>query len=102
MLVAPFTKEEIYSSITLLRKWKAPGPDGLPISFLLDNWNLVGHFVNDTIMGMLQVSIPIVHFNYIDIVFIPKGHTQNTLADYRPIGSCNALYKILSKSMRFY
>lgn len=35
--------------------------------------------------------------NFTDIVFIPKTHNQNTPTDFRPIGLCNAIYKIISK-----
>lgn len=38
-------------------------------------------------------------FNYTGMMLIPKGKTQTTPANFKPIKLCNALYKILCKTV---
>lgn len=67
--------------------------------FYLHNWNLVGNFVLGTVMGIVTGHLDIEQYNYTDILLVPKGKNQTSRADYRSIGLCNALYKVMSKTI---
>lgn len=82
MLNVEFTKDEIAFVVHQLGAWKVPGPDGLLIGLNLDNWELVGNFVIETVLGMISSRLNIEHYNYNDIVLIPKGQNQTSPADY--------------------
>lgn len=99
LLTAPFSREEIYQTLHQLGKWKSPGSDDLPIGFYVDNWDLINNFVYDTILGILSGQVSIEKFNYTDLILFPKGKTQSIPVDYRPIGLCNVIYKIMSKTL---
>ncbi|KAK2392667.1 hypothetical protein QL285_066003 [Trifolium repens] len=96
-LAKPVTKKEVYDALMSMKSYKAPGPDGFqPIFFKLfwqdigdDIWWFVNTaFANGTYDKKICETL---------VVLLPKGDTQTSFKDFRPISLCNVTYKLLSK-----
>lgn len=59
----------------------------------------MGNFAYGTVLGLLADTHVIEKFDYTHLILIPMGRTQATSVDFRPIDLCNALYKIMSKTI---
>lgn len=88
---------EIYNVIKSLNSWKALGLDGLNGEFFKSTWSITGPPVCNFIRGFFigEHSIGSIKNTY--LVPIPKFLGAQAPMDYRPIGLCNELYKIISK-----
>lgn len=57
-LMAPFSKEEIFSALQQMHPCKAPGPDGMHAIFYLRFWHIIGddvtHYVSHVLHGILS------------------------------------------------
>lgn len=97
MLTAPFTKEEFREAMFSMNLDKCPGPDGYNPGFYQQFWNLC----NDEIFKECCVWLDRGYFppdlNMTNIALIPKGNSQASMKDWRPIALCNVLYKLISK-----
>lgn len=98
-LSQPFSPVDIKKAVWKLGAWKAHRPDGIPIGFYKENWDLVGPQITHTTLSILSGQTTLQQINYIDLVFIPKTKHTQTVADFRQIGLCNTMYKILSKTI---
>lgn len=97
LLVAPFTRDDIYRTFKNLAKHKCPGPDGLTAEFYLATWSIIGNDVTDGILHFFNnLHLPRI-VNSVAIALIPKHGSAATMADFRPISCCNVLYKCISK-----
>lgn len=99
ILNSPFSRKEVKQAVWNLGAWKAPGPDGLPIGFYKENWSLVGNHIMDIVMKCWEGKSSLDHLNDTDLVLIPKSKNLQSPGDFRPIGLCNAIYKIVSKTI---
>lgn len=91
-LSQPFTPSEIKIVVR-----KAPRPDGIPTEFYQESWDLVGHHITQTALSFLSGHTTIEQLNYTNLVLITKTKHPQIPADFRPIGLCNTMYKIISK-----
>lgn len=76
LLNTPFSEQEIITTLHQLRKWKSPGPDGIPIGFYIDNWDLGGNFVLDTVLQLLNNQLYLAYFNFL-ILFLSQKVIPN-------------------------
>ena len=96
-LIKPVTLQEIKSILTLSKNDKSPSPNGLPIEFYWEFFDVMG-------MGLLRViedsrkcgKIPAV-FNSTFLVSIPKIDLPLCFEDFTPIALCNFCYKTVGK-----
>jgi hypothetical protein len=90
---------EIHDIIKNMRSNAAPGPDGLNAAFYKASWPWVKHDIYKVITDFYSnASLP--HdLNQTFISLIPKKNQPIIPQDYRPIGLCNVIYKIISKSV---
>ncbi|XP_026445199.1 uncharacterized protein LOC113345732 [Papaver somniferum] len=77
------TDEEIFQTVKSMSSWSSPGPDGFQAGFYQSNWNIVGYMPTE--------------FNKTYLSLIPKTDTSKYVVDFRPIGLCNTVYKLISK-----
>ena len=79
------------------KKDKSLGPDGWPMEFFLDFFDLIGE---ELVMAAEQVGIggkvPSA-LNSTFLTLIPKCENPSTFANFYPISSCNLVYKVISK-----
>jgi ribosomal protein S17E len=80
-----------------MRSNVAPGPDGLNAAFYKSSWNFVKNDVFSLVDKFYDTATLPNDTNKIFITLIPKKNQPLTPMDYRPIGLCNLIYKIVSK-----
>lgn len=100
LIEASFSEEEIKATIFGLWEDKALWPDGFPIAFFLQFWDLlkgellqffIEFYENGQIVGELGASF---------IVLIPKKEGAISIRDFRPISLIGSIYKILANRLR--
>ena len=85
-------EEEIKDGLWSLRPFKAPCPDGLHVGFYQQFWGDVGNLVCKEVLEYGKVPE---YLNETLITLIPKCQSPESLNNYRPIGLCNSIYKVV-------
>lgn len=75
----------------------APGPDGFPLGFIKQQWNLLGDDVVALVQGFFTSKKLPEGINHTYLSLIPKVAKPITPSEFRPISLSNASYKIISK-----
>ena len=93
----PITIQEVEAVLKGFKKDKIPGPDGWPIQFFLDFFDMIGEELTSTakqarVDGYVPSSV-----NSTFLTLIPKCENPSTFAYFRPISLCNLIYKVISK-----
>jgi len=97
MLLATFTLEEFKQAAFSMQVDKCPGPDGFNLGFYQHFWDTCGHEVYQACCRWLESGAFPPHVNSTNITLIPKGDSQTSMKDWRPIALCNVVYKIVAK-----
>ncbi|GLT67469.1 hypothetical protein SLA2020_397770 [Shorea laevis] len=96
-LMSPPTDAEILATIKSMKAWKAPGPDGLHAAFFQKFWELINPKLCPEIrMVFDNANIPD-SWNRSFIALIPKIPNPEMVSQFRPIGLCNVVYKVVTK-----
>lgn len=96
-LERPFTEVEITQALKCLKEEKAPGPDGFPIRFYIEFWNVLGNDVSRALEEFHSKGALCRSLNSSFITLIPKKPQPVDIRDYWPISLLNSFYKLLSK-----
>lgn len=78
---------------------KAPGPDGFQVLFYQKHWDLVAPNVYHLVLSTLEGKGLPNNLNDTFLVLIPKIDHPEVPAHFRPIGLCNVIYKIITKTI---
>ncbi|KAF8674304.1 hypothetical protein HU200_048128 [Digitaria exilis] len=97
-LDAPFTEEEVWSTIKNLPKEKSPGPDGFTAEFYIAAWGIIKgdimrafDFFYATNRGQLH------RLNGALVTLLPKRVEAKGPGDYRPISLIHSFAKLVAK-----
>eukprot|EP00253_Pinus_taeda_P013489 PITA_13489 len=90
-------EEEIQAAIWSLHPDKAPGPDGFPICFYREYWQMIKKDLLKMIRWVLKKGKMGGFTNSTYLALIPKENRPSTFSRFRPISLCNSAYKIISK-----
>jgi hypothetical protein len=80
-----------------MKSYKAPGPDGFQPIFFKLFWEDVGDDLWKFIKSAFDNGRYDPKICETLIVLLPKGESQTTFKDLRPISLCNVTYKLISK-----
>jgi hypothetical protein len=98
-LCKDFTDEEISNALFQIGPIKAPGPDGFLARFYQMNWDLMRADIIRAVRHFFDTGHMPEGTNDTSIVLIPKTDNPMELKDFRPIGLCNVIYKVVSKCL---
>ncbi|KAK2663493.1 hypothetical protein Ddye_002067 [Dipteronia dyeriana] len=77
---------------------KAPRSDSLPAIFYQRYWNMVGKYVTNVCLNVLNNRASMEKINNTIISLILKVPNLRRITEYRPISLCNVIYKAIAKA----
>lgn len=96
-LKAPLRNSEIKNALFSFDPTKAPGPDALHPMFYQKYWNSLEDKVTSfckQVFHTLEMNFAV---NTTYLCLIPKCANATLLKNFRPIGLCNTMYKLINK-----
>ena len=99
ILNKPVTIKEIENTVFQLGPFKAPRPDGIPAFFFQGFWQTVKPDICNTLQAFFHSGSLLKSLNQTYLTLIPKVNFLEFVSQFRPIGLCNVIYKIISKLM---
>lgn len=97
LLIGPVSLEEVKAPIFQLGKGKASGPDGFSRVFSQASWENIKFQVFDLVEWFWDEGGSLEMINSTNIVLIPKVGILEPVGQFRPIGLCNFIYKVISR-----
>ena len=77
----------------------APGPNGIPVFFYLECWDVVGVEVMVMIEDFKVGHCNMDHLNKAYIILLSKVEGAELIGDFRPISLSNSIYLIIAKML---
>lgn len=96
-LIEEIKEEEIVEAIWSLQPNKAPGPDGFPICFYREYWELIKKDLIKYFKWIQRKGKIGGYTNSTHLALIPKENRPSNFSRFRPISLCNSSYKIFTK-----
>ncbi|GKU94254.1 hypothetical protein SLEP1_g7776 [Rubroshorea leprosula] len=96
-LIAPPSDAEIWLAVKSMKSWKAPGPDGLHVGFFQKFWDLIKSKLCAEVRLAFSNGVMPDTWSQSLIALIPKIPNSEMVSQFRPIGLCNVVYKIVTK-----
>ncbi|XP_057871389.2 uncharacterized protein LOC131077832 [Cryptomeria japonica] len=96
-LLGPILLLELEKVVFSMKKGKAPGPDGFPIEFFQEFWEIIKFDLLEVVQGSLRNKQMLKSLNSTFLALIPKKEGANRMDQFRPIALCNVVYKIITK-----
>lgn len=93
----PYIANEVDRAIKEMAPLKAPGLDGMPPLFYQTYWSDVGMDTTQAALPCLNSGSLLKSINHTFIILIRKVQNPERVNEFKPIGLCNVLYKIVSK-----
>ncbi|KAK3220120.1 hypothetical protein Dsin_014090 [Dipteronia sinensis] len=92
-----FSIEEAWEALCSCDGNKAPGPDGLNLNFIKENWVVIREDFLKFLKEFFKDGSIVKELNNTFIALIPKVSKPTTLKEFRPISLVGSKYKILAK-----
>jgi len=97
VLEMQFDEEEVVKALHECCGDQAPGPNGMTIVFLQENWDTVRGDMLTMFSKFYSNGKFVASLNATFTRLIPKRADTHNIKDYRPISSISCIYKLLSK-----
>ncbi|KAK2640624.1 hypothetical protein Ddye_028419 [Dipteronia dyeriana] len=94
-----FTEEEVRKAMFDKNPIKAPRSDGLYTIFYQRYWNMVGKYVTNVCLSVLNNGASVEKMNNTIISLIPKVPNLIRISEYEPISICSVIYKAIAKAV---
>ncbi|XP_060668083.1 uncharacterized protein LOC132799665 [Ziziphus jujuba] len=98
-LCKPFIEDELRTGLFKMNPSKAPGHDGFPAMFYQHYWPSIGATITEACLQILNDGADMGNINHTLIALVPKVNDPSNVSDYRPISSCDVIYKMISKTL---
>uniref|UniRef100_A0A7N2LQ01 Reverse transcriptase n=1 Tax=Quercus lobata TaxID=97700 RepID=A0A7N2LQ01_QUELO len=89
------SRDEIKKVVFGMKALKASGPDGFPVLFYKNYWDIVGDQLMFAVQGFFRNGWLLKEFNKTFISLIPKKKGVHNFNYFRSIGLCNVCYKVI-------
>uniref|UniRef100_A0A803QEG0 Reverse transcriptase domain-containing protein n=1 Tax=Cannabis sativa TaxID=3483 RepID=A0A803QEG0_CANSA len=89
--------DEIRRTLFAMGSNKAPGPDGMSVTFFKHYWEAVGDDFCEVVSDFFFTCVMHKGVNATNLVLIPKVQNPKRTNHFRPISLCNVSYKVISK-----
>jgi len=96
-LELPFREREVLVVVKSMNRDKAPGPDGFPLAFFQDCWDVIKSDIMGVFIDFHAHNKFVKSLNASFIALIPKSPGATDLANFRPISLVSGIYKIIAK-----
>lgn len=93
LIVLPELEKVVFN----MKKSKAPDPDGFPIEFFQEFWEIIVFHLLEVVQESHKNKQMLMSFNSTFLAFIPKKEGADGVDQFRPIASCNVVYKVMTK-----
>lgn len=94
------TALEIRETLFRMPKNKAPGPDGFPMEFYLEAWEVVGEDTIKAVQCFFDSGYLPRGLNATTITLIPKIKGADKLSQFRHISCCSTVYKVITRLLK--
>ncbi|KAK2653379.1 hypothetical protein Ddye_013235 [Dipteronia dyeriana] len=95
MLNSDVSEEEVKAGIFEIRGLKAPGPDGIPVFFFHNQWEVCSKYLIKLVKDSFRDgSFPCV-LNQTLTTLVPKAPSPLDMTQLRPISLCNTTHKLI-------
>ena len=88
---------EVEAALKSFKKDKSLGPDGWPVEFYLDFFEILGPDLVKVVESSKREGRVAPSLNSTFIAFISRKEKPISFADFQPISLCNLVYKLISK-----
>ncbi|KAK2656715.1 hypothetical protein Ddye_009767 [Dipteronia dyeriana] len=96
-LETDFSVEEVWRAVCNCDGNKAPGPDGLTLSFIQANWEVIGDEFLRFMSEFHKDNAIVKNMNKTFIALVPKCGKPKSIKDFGPISLVGCMYKVLAK-----
>ncbi|KAL8100511.1 hypothetical protein AgCh_032680 [Apium graveolens] len=96
-LDAPISSSEIFNMFKKTGRSKSHGPVGFTVEFFAKAWGSIGHDVTAAVWYFFENTFIPRIVNSTAIALVPKLPNPTKMIQFRPILSCNFLYKFVGK-----
>ncbi|CAL1357017.1 unnamed protein product [Linum trigynum] len=93
------TSIEVRQAVMDMGSLKAPGKDGYQPVLFQRCWSTIGEAFSQFVEGCFLDPVQIRLINETLLVLIPKRESPESIKQFRPIGLCNVVYKVLAKCL---
>lgn len=93
----PITREEVWQAISHMPNGKSSGPDGLPVEFYKEFWEIIKEDLFRLVSDFHNGRCSIRRINAAAITLVQKKQHPTSVSDYRPISVINTAAKIITK-----
>lgn len=99
MLYEDFNEEDVKNALYDIEETKAPGSDGYSSCFFKKAWPQIGRNISAAILNFFRTGKLLKQVNATSLCLVPKMDQPPYVTQYRPVGCCNVLHKIISKML---
>ena len=97
LVKAPYSEEQVRKAVFLMEHNKAPGPDGFPVEFYQNFWEVIKPDLLLLFSDLHAGQLELFRLNFGEIILLPKVNEAERIQQYRPICLLNISFKIFTK-----
>jgi hypothetical protein len=96
LLTSSYTEDKVKKAIFQMEHKKAPGPDGFPVEFYQNFWDVIKSYLLAMFSMLHAGQLELYHLNFGEIILLPKVNETKMIEQYRPIFLLNVSSNIFT------